>query len=86
MPKDLPVLMISGTADPVGDYGAGVRKAYDSLNGVGVKNIRLKLYEGARHELLNETNRDEVMQDIYDWLKEAVLQENEAGGSEGRRG
>lgn len=86
VPKDLPVLMISGTADPVGDYGAGVRKTYDSLNGVGVKNIRLKLYEGARHELLNETNRDEVMKDIYDWLKEAVLQENEAGGSEGRRG
>ena len=51
-----------------------------------MKNIRLKLYEGARHELLNETNRDEVMKDIYDWLKEAVLQENEAGGSEGRRG
>lgn len=86
VPKDLPVLMISGTADPVGDYGAGVRKAYDSLNGVGVKNIRLKLYEGARHELLNETNRDEVMKDIYDWLKDVVLQENEAGGSEGRRG
>ena len=86
VPKDLPVLMISCTADPVGDYGAGVRKAYDSLNGVGVKNIRLKLYEGARHELLNETNRDEVMKDIYDWLKDVVLQENEAGGSEGRRG
>ena len=66
--------------------GAGVRKAYDSLNGVGVKNIRLKLYEGARHELLNETNRDEVMKDIYDWLKDVVLQENEVGGSEGRRG
>lgn len=78
VPKSLPVLMISGTGDPVGDYGAGVRKAYDSLVGVGVKNVRLKLYEGGRHELLNETNRDEVMRDIMNWLESEILMaENE---------
>lgn len=73
IPGELPVLMVSGDADPVGDYGEGVRRAYDSLKGAGLKNIRLKLYPGGRHELLNETNRDEVMNDIYGWLEETVL-------------
>lgn len=79
VPKALPVLMISGTGDPVGDYGAGVRKAYDSLVGAGVRNVRLKLYEDARHELLNETNRSEVMHDIADWLEQEVLSAKEEG-------
>lgn len=73
IPKNLPVLMVSGDADPVGDYGRGVRKAYESLCGAGLENVQLKLYEGARHELLNETNRSEVMNDILSWLEETVL-------------
>lgn len=72
IPKTLPVLVVSGTADPVGDYGKGVQKAYASLKGVGLENVRLKLFEGARHELLNETNRDEVMQYICNWIEETV--------------
>lgn len=78
IPGELPVLMVSGDADPVGDYGKGVRSAYDSLKEAGVENIRLKLYEGGRHELLNETNRDEVMEDIFSWLEETVLCRSEA--------
>lgn len=73
IPKKLPVLMISGDADPVGDYGKGVRRAYESILAAGVEDVRLKLYEGGRHELLNETNRDEVMNDIFAWLEEKVL-------------
>ncbi len=73
IPAGLPVLMVSGAADPVGDYGRGVRSAYGSLRGAGLENIRLKLYEGGRHELLNETNRDEVMADIFSWIEETVL-------------
>lgn len=73
IPKDLPVLFISGAADPVGDYGKGVSRAYDSLQAVGLKNMRLKMYEGARHELLNETNRSEVFQNIYKWIEDEVL-------------
>lgn len=73
VPATLPVFMLSGDADPVGDYGKGVRKAYESLRDAGVENITLKLYEGGRHELLNETNRDEVMSDIYQWIEETVL-------------
>ncbi len=73
IPKKLPVFMVSGDADPVGGYGRGVRRAYDSLVEAGLENITLKMYEGARHELPNETNRAEVMGDIYDWMKGAVL-------------
>lgn len=73
IPKGLPVFMVSGDADPVGDYGRGVKKAYDSLVAAGLENIKLKMYEGGRHELLNETNRDEIMQDIYDWIEGAIL-------------
>ncbi|MCI8799415.1 alpha/beta hydrolase [Acetatifactor muris] len=72
IPKKLPVLMVSGDADPVGDCGKGVKMAYNSLVGAGLENVRLKLYEGGRHELLNETNREEVMRDIHDWLEETV--------------
>lgn len=68
IPKEMPVLMVSGDADPVGDYGKGVKRAYDSLKGIGMQNVTLKMYEGARHELLNETNRTEIMDFIYHWL------------------
>lgn len=73
IPSALPVLMVSGDADPVGDYGKGVQKAYESLQNAGLENITLKLYEGGRHELLNETNRDEVMQDVFRWIEETIL-------------
>lgn len=81
IPAKLPVYMVSGDGDPVGDYGRGVRKAYDSLKGAGLENIRLKLYDGGRHELLNETNREEVMKDIFDWLEETVLCSGRASGN-----
>lgn len=74
IPKNLPVLLVSGTADPVGDYGKGVHRTYDLLNAAGLDNLQLKLYEEARHELLNETNRSAVAQDIYCWIEETVLQ------------
>lgn len=73
IPKKLPVLMISGDADPVGDYGEGVRKAYDSLKTAGLEDISLKLYQGGRHELLNESNRTQVMEDVYAWVESRVL-------------
>ncbi len=73
IPKKLPVFLVSGDADPVGDYGKGVQKAYISLRAVGLENIKVKLYEGGRHELLNETNRQDVMQDIYNWIEKKVL-------------
>lgn len=71
-PKTLPALVISGDADPVGDFGKGVRYVYDNLKKNGA-NADLKLYEGARHELFNETNREEVFQDLIHWIEEKTL-------------
>ena len=72
MPKDLPLLFLAGDADPVGEQGRGVQRAIDSLRAVGVQNIQQKLYPGARHELLMELNRQEVMGDIAHWLNEQL--------------
>lgn len=69
VPKGLPVLFAAGTDDPVGDYGEGVKRAFDSLDAVGLEHLTLKLYEGDRHEILNETDAEKVRQDIYDWLR-----------------
>ena len=68
--KDLPLLFVSGSNDPVGDNGAGVRKAYDLMVKVGVKDVSIKLFEGDRHEILNEKNREEVFEYIGNWLDE----------------
>lgn len=73
IPKTLPVFMISGTDDPVGDYGEGVKRACESLQEAGLENICLKLYETDRHELLNETDKDTVMEDIYDWIGNNIV-------------
>ncbi len=67
-PQNLPTLIMSGDADPVGDYGKGTKEVYDGLSAAGVLNLRLKMYEGARHELFNEINREEVYSDILKWL------------------
>lgn len=73
IPKELPVFFVSGDADLVGSYGKGVKRAYRSLRSAGLRDIRIKLYEGGRHELLNETNRREVTQDIYNWIGKKIL-------------
>lgn len=72
VPQNLPILMVSGAEDPVGDYGKGVRKACDSLKKAGVKNITVKLYENDRHELLNEEDGEQAMEDIYQWIRREI--------------
>lgn len=67
-PKDTPLYLMSGGADPVGQMGEGVRQAAERYRAAGCKDVTVKLYEGARHELLNETNRDDVMNDFVNWL------------------
>lgn len=67
--KSLPMLIISGEDDPVGNYGNGVRKVYSCYSNAGIKNVRLKLYPGLRHEILNEESRAEVIKDILEFLK-----------------
>lgn len=71
IPSGLPVLLISGDKDPVGGKaGKGVTAVAGQLRKAGVRDVTLTLYPGARHELLNETNRDEVTADVLAWLGE----------------
>ncbi len=68
IPLSMPIFLISGSMDPVGDYGKGVKEVYKTLKKTGHKNVTMKIYEDARHEILNETNRKEVYADIIEWL------------------
>ena len=72
VPKDLPVLLIAGDQDPVGNYGAGPRQVADWLQAAGVRSVQLKLYPGMRHEVLNEIGKEEVYSDVLKWLEELV--------------
>ena len=72
VPKTLPILLASGDADPVGNYGRGVKAVYDRLVAAGVENVTLKLYPDARHELHNETNKDEFLRDVLDFISTNV--------------
>ncbi len=69
VPKELPVLLISGGMDPVGAYGIGVKKVGDRLRETGHTKVTVKIYPECRHEVLNELNREQVMQDIAEWMK-----------------
>lgn len=68
MSKKQPVYFMSGDCDPVGDYGKGVDRAYKAFCRAGLHDVTRRLYPGGRHEMLNETNKDEVYQDILNWL------------------
>lgn len=67
--KDLPILLVSGERDPVGGKAAdGVRAVAAQFRAAGVTDVREIFYSEARHEILNETNRDQVTADIVAWL------------------
>jgi len=68
IPKDLPILIISGSNDPVGGQGKLVKKLYKTLINENIKNIQLKLYENARHEILLDYCKFTVMEDCINWL------------------
>lgn len=67
--KDLPVLFLSGADDPVGNFGEGVKKAYAQYRQAGIQDVKLKLYQDDRHEILQETDREKVFADIYQWCR-----------------
>ncbi|MBQ9131745.1 MAG: lysophospholipase [Clostridia bacterium] len=69
MPKDLPLLVISGEMDPVGGWGKGVRAVADRLQKAGVKDMTVTLYPDMRHEILNETEHEQVWSDISQWME-----------------
>ena len=69
IPKELPLFFVSGEDDPVGNYGAGVKEAYEAYERVGIEDITWKLYPTDRHEILNELDKEKVYEDIYAWMK-----------------
>ena len=71
-PNKLPIFIFSGDKDPVGEMGEGVKKVAKNYQNAGIKDLTLKLYEGGRHEMLNEVNKKEVEQDVINWLNEKV--------------
>ncbi len=72
IPRDLPVLLISGTRDPVGKNGKAVEALWSRYREQGAADVTLKLWEGARHELFHETNRNEVSAFLASWLDDRL--------------
>ena len=69
VPIGLPIYIFSGDKDPVGKYGKGVLKLVRTYKEHGIKDITYKLYKDGRHEMLNEINKEEVMEDVIKWIK-----------------
>jgi alpha-beta hydrolase superfamily lysophospholipase len=72
VPKSMPLYLFAGDQDPVGDKGKSMKSLYDAYKRAAIFDVRLKLYPGARHETLNETNRQEVTNDFIAWCDEII--------------
>jgi alpha-beta hydrolase superfamily lysophospholipase len=68
IPKKLPIYLVSGALDPVGGATGSVTALAQTYRGLGIADVEDKLYAGDHHEILNETNRDEVTADILAWI------------------
>lgn len=69
--KSLPTFLIAGENDPVGQYGEGVRKVYNKMCDYSC-DVKLKLYPGARHELLNELDKQETYDDVLEFFEDCI--------------
>jgi alpha-beta hydrolase superfamily lysophospholipase len=72
MDADIPVLIMIGSDDSVGGE-ASVKKLADAYLRVGLSDVEVLIYEGARHEIFNETNQAEVRADLMTWLTSRLL-------------
>ncbi|GHV80979.1 hydrolase [Spirochaetia bacterium] len=77
IPRTLPIYIFCGSADPVGDRGESPTALVTAYRTLGIEDLEFVLYPDARHELLNETNRDEVMGNILRWLTRHMPQQGE---------
>ena len=68
IPKTLPLLLVSGAHDPVGQYGKGVTSLYMTYRQLGIKDVKMKLYHHGRHEIFNDLEHEESDEDLYIWL------------------
>ena len=72
IPSELPILFVSGSCDPVGDMGKGVRNAAAALIASDHSDVEVRIYEGMRHEILDEPAHELVYADVLDWLEERL--------------
>lgn len=88
VPKSLPVLIMSGALDPIGDSGNGAQEVYGKLCDMELSDVRINVYENGRHELLNSSIRDRVIADLDEWatdIIEGVREKNLLGAEFFRR-
>lgn len=72
MCKDLPVFFIAGGDDPVGSYGKGIHQTADAFRKVGMTDVSVRIYPLCRHEILNEINKEEIFEDVVQWIESSV--------------
>ncbi len=72
IPGSLPVLFVSGAEDPVGSNGEGVARVFRKYERAGIQDVKMKLYPQSRHEILNESNREQVYEDLYQWMDDRI--------------
>jgi alpha-beta hydrolase superfamily lysophospholipase len=70
--KSLPVYIFSGARDPVGGETKGLRQLLEAYGAAGLTNVTHRFYPEGRHEMFNETNREEVLQDLGDWVETVI--------------
>lgn len=76
VPEGLPVLFVSGAEDPVGNYGKGVWAAARLLQRANLEDVTVKIFDGMRHEILNETDKRLVYTFIHDWIEDRLCKQN----------
>ena len=72
MNKQMPIYLFSGECDPVGNMGKGVVNVKNALTKAGLEDVTMRLYPEGRHEMLNELNKAEVMNDLLAWVEEKI--------------
>lgn len=77
MPRELPIFLMSGSEDPVGAYGKGVRRLFRRYQSMGMTDVKIRLYEGSRHEILNDLDRDQVHRDLTEWIFQQIRKAGE---------
>lgn len=77
MKKDLPVFFIAGGDDPVGAYGKGVEQAAEAFRKAGMTDVSVRLYPLGRHEILNEINKEEIYEDVAQWIASKIHKKEE---------
>ena len=74
VPKKLPIFLVAGDGDPVGDMGKGVHAAAELLRAAGVECVDEKIYRGMRHEIHNEIGHEQVYDDVTSWIEQAIAE------------